>query len=78
MNQSAIIPSDLTHAKLTSLEWRREGSSVCSPDELNVQWKESAGGDASTSHLSVSVSCFSAPSSSSCSAAHTGASGQRR
>lgn len=60
---------------LTSLECRRDGSSVCSPDELNVQWKDSAGGDASTSHLSCSVSCFRAPKSSSRSTAQTGASG---
>lgn len=61
-------------SKLTSLEWSLAGSSVCSPDELNVQWKDSAGGDASTSHLSCSVSCLSAPSSSSRSVPQTGAS----
>lgn len=50
----------------TSLECNLAGKSVGSPDELNVQWNESAGGDASTSHFSVSVSCLSAPKSSSC------------
>lgn len=58
----------------TSLEWRRAGRSVGSPDELNVQWNESAGGEASTSHFNVSVSCFRAPISSSWVVEHIGAS----
>lgn len=58
---------------LTSLECSWDGRSVCSPDELNVQWKVSAGGEASTSHFSVSVSCLRAPSSSSCSLRQVGA-----
>lgn len=49
----------------TSLECKRAGSTVCSPDELNVQWNDSAGGDASTSHFNDKVSCFRAPSNSS-------------
>lgn len=57
----------------TSLECSRDGRSVGSPDELNVQWNESAGGDASTSHFNVSVSCLSAPNSSSCIVPQTGA-----
>jgi hypothetical protein len=36
------------------------GNSVCSPDELKVQWKEVAGGEESTSHFSIMVSCFKA------------------
>lgn len=59
---------------LTSLECKRDGKSVCSPDELNVQWNDSAGGDASTSHFNVNVSCLRAPSNSSCIVKQIGAS----
>lgn len=59
---------------LTSLECSLDGSSVCSPDELNVQWNDSAGGEASTSHFSVNVSCFSPPKTSSRSVEQIGAS----
>lgn len=62
---------------LTSLECNCDDNSLCSPDELNVQWNESAAGDASTRHFNCNVSCFKAPESSSWSAAHTGASGMR-
>lgn len=61
----------------TSLECNRAGRSVGSPDELNVQWNESAGGEASTSHFSVSVSCLSAPSNSSWVEPQTGASAMK-
>lgn len=50
----------------------------CSSDELNVQWKEVAGGDESTSHLSVRVSCFWAPKTMSWSMLHSGASAGER
>lgn len=59
---------------ITSLECKRDGSSVCSPEELKVQWNDSAGGDASTSHFNDKVSCLRAPSNSSWRAEHTGAS----
>lgn len=58
----------------TSVECSFAGRSVGSPDELNVQWNESAGGEASTSHFSVSVSCLSAPNNSSWVEPQTGAS----
>lgn len=64
----------MTKLKFTSLECNRAGKSVDSPDELNVQWNESAGGDASTSHFNVSVSCLRAPKSSSCVVLQMGAS----
>lgn len=58
----------------TSLECNLGAISVCSPDELNVHWNVSAGGDASTSHRNCTVSCFNAPNSSSLSIRQTGAS----
>lgn len=72
-----VIWNMIKTAGQTSLECNRAGRSVGSPDELNVQWNESAGGEASTSHFSVSVSCLSAPSNSSWVVPQTGASAMK-
>lgn len=58
----------------TSLECNLGDISVCSPDELNVHWNVSAGGEASTSQRNCTVSCFNAPNNSSLSFKQTGAS----
>lgn len=59
---------------ITSEEWRVVGSSSDGlAEELKVQWKELAGGYASTWQLIIIVSCFEAPITSLCLFAHTGA-----
>lgn len=63
-----------SHTIPTSLECNLGDISVCSPDELNVHWNVSAGGEASTSQRNCTVSCFNAPNNSSLSLKQTGAS----
>lgn len=63
---------------MPALTYRCTGTSFKSPELLNVQWKSTGGGLESTSHRKVTVSCFSAPNSSSRSSRHTGASGRKK